>query len=90
MMTFVDGNAAAGEMRSIFAMDVTAATGRCANCGFTGPLGAAQLYTHAPGMVMRCPSCEAVLMRMVTAPSRTWVDMQGLAYVELDTGTDST
>ena len=87
-MSFLDGNAAAGALRSIFTMDMTVATGRCSNCGFTGPLGAADLYTHAPGMVMRCPECDAVLMRMVTGPGRTWVDMQGLAYVQLPTAPD--
>jgi Family of unknown function (DUF6510) len=85
-MSFLDGNAAAGALRSIFAMDVSAAIGRCASCGFTGPLGTAELYTHAPGLVMRCPGCETVLLRMVSAPGRSWVDLQGLAYVQLETG----
>ena len=31
----LDGNAAAGELSSIFAIDVTAAEGQCANCGAT-------------------------------------------------------
>jgi hypothetical protein len=87
-MSFPDGDAA-GALRSIFAMDVAAATGRCANCGYTGLLGTAQLYTQAPGLVMRCPECEAVLLRMVSAPGRSWVELAGLAYVQLETGADS-
>jgi hypothetical protein len=30
---YIDGNAAAGELSNIFAMDVTAAKGQCAHCG---------------------------------------------------------
>ena len=30
---YLDGNAAAGELSKIFAMDVTAAEGQCAHCG---------------------------------------------------------
>jgi Family of unknown function (DUF6510) len=32
---YLDGNAAAGELSKIFAMDVTAAEGQCAHCGAT-------------------------------------------------------
>jgi Family of unknown function (DUF6510) len=30
---YLDGNAAAGELSNIFAMDVTSAEGQCAHCG---------------------------------------------------------
>ena len=32
-MDYLDGNAAAGELSKLFAIDVTAAEGQCALCG---------------------------------------------------------
>ena len=86
--TALDGNAAGGDLRTVFAIDVTAATGRCAGCGSTGPLGSAQLYNRAPGLILRCPSCDAVLVRLVAAPGRTWLDVRGLAYLQFATEED--
>jgi hypothetical protein len=84
-MTHLDANAAAGDLRTIFAVDVTAATGQCASCGQTAPLGTARLYNRAPGMVARCTGCDGVLLRMVTAPGRAWLDVRGLTYLQLQT-----
>lgn len=84
-MTALDGNAAAGQLRTIFAVEVTTATGQCAGCGRTAPLGAAQSYQQAPGMVLRCSGCDAVLLRVVAGPDRTWLDGRGLTYLQFDT-----
>ena len=84
-MTHLDGNAAAGDLRTIFAVDVTAATGQCASCGLTAAFGTAQLYNQAPGMVARCTGCDSVLLRLVTAPGRAWLDVRGLTYLQLQT-----
>ena len=32
---YLDGNAAAGELSKVFAVDITTAAGRCAECGTT-------------------------------------------------------
>lgn len=82
---FLDGNAAAGELRELFAVDLTAAVGRCAGCGTSGPVGQAHLYSQAPGLVLRCPSCESVLLRLVVAEGRTWLDMRGLVSLQIRT-----
>lgn len=84
-MTHLDGNAAAGDLRTIFAVDLTAATGQCASCGRTAPLGAAQLYNQAPGLVARCAGCDGVLLRLVTGPGRAWLDVRGLTYLQVET-----
>ena len=84
-MNPLDGNAAAGELRTIFAVDVTAAMGQCVGCGQTAPLGAARAYQQAPGLVLRCSGCDAVLLRVVAGPDRTWLDGRGLAYLQFDT-----
>jgi hypothetical protein len=85
-MTTLDGNAAGGDLRTVFALDVTAATGRCAGCGRTEPLGSAQLYRDGPGLILRCAGCDAVLVRLVAAPGRTWLDVRGLTYLQFATG----
>ncbi|MGE5827648.1 MAG: DUF6510 family protein [Micromonosporaceae bacterium] len=80
---FLDGNALAGPLREILAVDVTTATGRCVACGRAGAVGSLRLYTHAPGLVARCPGCDAVLLRVVRGPDRAWLDLRGVVCLEL-------
>jgi hypothetical protein len=81
---YLDGNAAAGELSKIFTMDVTAAEGQCANCGAKRRFAEAHLYMQAPGVVARCAVCEHVLLRLVNARQRVFVDLRGLTYLRLD------
>lgn len=81
--TFLDGNAAAGPLSEVFAFDITGATGRCAGCGHTTALAQVRLYTRAPGLVARCTRCDGVLLRLVEGADRTWLDLRGLAYLEV-------
>jgi Family of unknown function (DUF6510) len=80
---YLDGNAAAGELREIFSVEITTARGRCAGCGRTAVLADVRLYVQAPGLVARCRGCEGVLFRLVRAPGRAWLDLRGLTYLEL-------
>jgi hypothetical protein len=80
---WTDGNALAGPLHDVFGPDVTAAVGRCANCGFTGPLAGVRVFDHAPGVVGRCPVCDQVLLRLVRGPGRAWLDLRGLSYLQL-------
>jgi hypothetical protein len=77
MTMHVDGNALAGPLSEIFAVDVTAARGECAGCGHTGPVAAFHVYTQAPGLVARCPGCESVMLRLVRGPESAWLDLRG-------------
>jgi stage V sporulation protein SpoVS len=79
----LDGNAVAGELREIFAVEVTTAVGRCANCGAVAVLAQARAYTRSPGIVVRCASCNAVLLRVVRSTNRAWLDARGLVYLQL-------
>jgi predicted RNA-binding Zn-ribbon protein involved in translation (DUF1610 family) len=79
----LDGNAAAGVLQEIFAVEMTTAVGMCDNCGAAGEVGRVQLYRGA-GLALRCPSCEAVLMKIVTSGTRAWVDLRGLRTLQLD------
>jgi hypothetical protein len=82
---YLDGNAAAGELSNIFAMDVTAAEGQCAHCGATRRFAEAHLYMQAPGIVARCAVCQHVLLRLVSVRQRVFLDMRGMACLSLDT-----
>jgi hypothetical protein len=80
---YVDGNALGGDLREIFAVEMTTATGRCAACGYTGAVGTLRVYQHAPGPVARCPNCEEVVLRMVRGPDRAWLDLRGTMNLEI-------
>lgn len=81
---YLDGNAAAGELSKIFVMDVTAAAGQCAHCSATKRFAEAHLYMDSPGLVARCPVCENVLLRVVSAGRRVFLDVRGMTYLRLD------
>ncbi len=83
-MNYLDGNAAAGELSTIFAMDVTTAEGQCAHCGAFKRFAEAQLYMQAPGVVARCAVCEHVLLRLVNARRHMFLDARGMTYLRLD------
>lgn len=79
--THLDGNAAAGRLGEIFTVDITAAIGQCTGCGQTGVFAEARVYLDAPGLVARCSGCDNVLLRVVTTPTDTYLDVRGLTYL---------
>jgi Family of unknown function (DUF6510) len=81
---YLDGNAAAGELSKIFVMDVTAAEGQCAHCGATKRFAEAHLYMQGPGLVARCSVCQHVLLRLVHARERVFLDLRGMRCLILD------
>jgi hypothetical protein len=84
MSRALDGNVLAGELREVFAVDVTTARGACAGCGQVNSLGQAIVYPDGPGAVARCPGCESVVLRIVRGPGRAWLDLRGLVCLELE------
>ena len=85
---YLDGNAAAGELSSIFATDITAAEGQCANCGATKRFAEAHVYMQNPGVVARCAACEHVLLRLVNVRHRIFLDVRGMTFLSFDTSQD--
>ncbi len=79
----LDGNAAGGLLRDIFAREMTAAGVSCAGCDRVEPVGALIVHANAPGTVVRCPHCDQVLMRIVRSEQRWWLDLRGLRWLEL-------
>ncbi|MBL6278073.1 hypothetical protein JMF97_18100 [Micromonospora fiedleri] len=82
-LPYVDGNMLDGPLGEVFAVDLSTATGRCAHCGATGPVAALRVYSHAPGLVVRCPTCAEVMMRLVRAPDQAFLDLRGTALLQL-------
>jgi len=81
----LDGNAAAGILHAVYGAEMTVAVGTCDACASAGPVGRVRLYRSA-GLVLRCPHCDAVLMKIVTAGERVWIDSRGLRTLELAAG----
>lgn len=80
----LDGNAAAGMLSEIFSFEMTASLVECANCGQEGEVGRLLAFVQAPGMVLRCPSCENVILRVAQTPEHVFLDMRGSVYVRMD------
>ena len=79
----LDGNAIAGLLSDVFALELTAAVATCEACGAIAELGASHAYVRAPGAVVRCARCEAVLMRLARSDGRCWLDLRGVRCLEL-------
>jgi uncharacterized protein DUF6510 len=82
----LDGNAIGGVLLEVFGAELTVATGVCGSCGAHELLASLRVYMDAPGIVGRCCNCDAVLLRIVRAPGRTWVDLSGMGSLELPFG----
>lgn len=78
----LDGNALAGALGEVFVAEVTTARVTCAGCGADRHLATARWYRGA-GEVLRCPACDAVLLRFVPAPGRCYLEFSGMACLEL-------
>ena len=78
----LDGNAVAGLLQEVFAVEVTTATGMCNACGVTNPVGALHVFRGA-GVVMRCPDCDEVLVTIVRGDARVWIGLAGVRRLEV-------
>jgi hypothetical protein len=79
----LDGNAAAGDLARVFGSDITAAMGTCDGCHHRAAVAELTAYVDGPGVVLRCPGCTQVLLRIVTTPTTTWLQMPGLRSLEI-------
>ncbi|MGK3952988.1 DUF6510 family protein [Microbacterium sp. I2] len=64
-MTRVDGNAAAGLLAEIFAVDATTMRGTCGACGSAGPLAEAVVELDDDAAIIRCRTCTHTLMTVL-------------------------
>ncbi len=79
----LDANAVAGLLQEIFGTEMTAAPTECANCGAEGEIGRLLAFTRAPGIVLRCPECENVVVRITSTPDAYYIDARGAVYLRL-------
>lgn len=87
MENTLDGNAAAGILQEIFPFDMTLVQATCTGCGATDTVGALAVYMHGMGTVVRCPSCNTVLIRVAQAKGRYWLDMRGVRVLQISVET---
>lgn len=78
---WLDGNAAAGVLGEVFAAEMTTASCRCPECGRRSAVGALHLYGGAIGSVLRCPSCEALVLAITSGPAGWFVELRGIVHV---------
>ena len=86
----LDGNAAAGMLGEIFVLEMTSAQTTCAHCGYVASLGSLVLYGGQMGMVLRCPTCEQIQMRVVRIPEsggQYWIDLRGMSILRITPST---
>lgn len=79
----LDGNAAGGILQAIFPFDMTLVQTTCTGCGTTNAIGALVAYIHGMGTILRCPSCESVLIRVAQTKGRYWLDMRGVRVLQI-------
>jgi len=75
----LDGNAIGGMLMEVFGTEMTTATGTCSNCGAVSEVAELAVYLPRLGTVVRCRSCDSVLMVFVEVRGVTCVDLHGLA-----------
>jgi uncharacterized protein DUF6510 len=82
----VDGNAVAGTLEAIFGRDMTTAVAKCAGCASEADMGALMAFTRGPGVVLRCPTCQAMIVRIVETPSSIYLEARGAAFLRMPPG----
>ena len=78
----LDGNAVAGLLQEVFAVEMTTAIGSCNGCGASNPVGATHVFRGA-GIVMRCPQCDNVLVTIVKHDARVWIGFSGVRTLQV-------
>lgn len=81
MCSMLDGNAAGGLLREVFAFEATAAQTTCAGCSRTAAIAELRLYAIELGAILRCPACDEAVVRIGRTPQGLWLDLRGAAAV---------
>ena len=80
---YVDGNVLGGMLMEMFGAEMTDRRGCCGDCGAINTMGSMHVYVDAPGDVMRCPDCQAVLLVLTRIEPVVRVNLVRLAWVEM-------
>ena len=79
----LDANATAGVLYEIFGTEMTASPMECANCGNEAEVGTLLAFTQGPGIILRCSTCENVVLRIVQTSEAIYLDARGAVYLRL-------
>ena len=82
----LDGNAVAGLLAATYGWDMTTMPSQCAHCHNVNITAELRAYTRAPGVVLRCPTCSGVVLRIVETPTAKLVDASGIAWLRIERG----
>lgn len=80
----VDGSGVGGLLAAVFGAEMTATPGQCAHCHTVSVVGAMRAYVRGPGVVLRCPACAEVVIRIVQTPTATLVDVSGVTTLRFE------
>lgn len=78
--THTDGNGVAGLLSQLLAVDATSIVRRCQGCGGDYAMGAHPAF-HGAGVVLRCPNCGDIAVRVVEARGTLTVELRGAYQV---------
>jgi uncharacterized Zn finger protein len=62
---------------------MTASPPECAYCGREGAVATLLAYCRSSGVVLRCPTCGEVVLRIVQTPRAIHLDARGAKYLRL-------
>lgn len=79
----LDGNTAAGILVEVFGVEMTASSTECVNCGREGELGTLLTFGQGHGIVLRCPACSHVMIRVVETPTHLILDARGAVSLRI-------
>jgi hypothetical protein len=71
-----DGNEIAGLLQDVFVAEFTTMERTCQSCGDSNPAGAHRMY-HGAGIVLRCPNCDDVALRLAVLPHAIIFELRG-------------
>jgi Family of unknown function (DUF6510) len=74
----LDGNAIGGLLIEVFGTEMTTAVATCGSCGAARAVAELAVYMPGLGAVVRCRSCDAMLMTFARIRGVVCVDLEGL------------
>jgi ribosomal protein S27E len=78
----LDGNAVAGLLQEVFAVEMTTALVTCGLCGAKDAVGATNVFRGA-GVVIRCRRCDNALVTIVGDDTRLSIGFPGVRTLQV-------
>ncbi|MDX6552644.1 MAG: hypothetical protein QOH74_1132 [Gaiellales bacterium] len=88
--SYTDGNALAGPLADVFAIDVTVGKATCIGCSRQSRVAELHVYAAGPGTIARCPGCGDPVLRYVRTPTAVLLDLRGTVSLSVPMSTVAT